>query len=103
MNAVVLVRALVVALVFPVFTHLIYSVITLPLRPALMPFFEQADARAEMWDRAFTIVALLAALRGAFAICRRLWPERTFQEMVRAREADEAKRRPHPQPEPPAI
>ena len=103
MNAVVLVRALVVALVFPVFTHLIYKVITLPLRPALMPFFEQADVRAEMWDRAFSIVALLIALRGAFAICRRLWPERTFQELVRAREAAEAKRGPQAQPDPPAI
>ena len=102
MNAVVLVRALVVALVFPVFTHLIYKVITLPLRPALTPFFERADTGAEMWDRAFSVVALLVALRGAFAICRRLWPERTFQEMVRAREAAEAKCRTQ-QPDPPAI
>jgi len=100
-NAVVLVRALVVVLVFPVFTHLIYKVITLPLRPALTPFFERADAGAEMWDRAFSVLALLAGLRGAFAICRRLWPERTFQEMVREREAAEARRR--IQPDPPAI
>ena len=101
MNAFVLVRALVVVLVFPVFTHLIYSVITLPLRPALTPLFERADTGAETLDRVFSVVALLVALRGAFAICRRLWPERTFQELVRAREAAEAKRR--PEPDPPAI
>ena len=101
MNSVVLVRAVVVALVFPVLTHLIYKVITLPLRPALTPFFERADAGAELWDRAFSVVALLVALRGAFAICRRLWPERTFQELVKAREAAEAKRR--AEADPPAI
>ena len=100
MNAVTLVRALVVV-VFPMVAHVIYSVITLPLRPALTPFFEQADAWAETLDRAFSVVALLIALRGAFVICRRLWPERTFQELVRAREAAEAKRR--TEPDPPAI
>lgn len=102
MNAARLARALIVVVAFPVVAHIIYSVITLPLRPALTPFFERADARAEMWDRAFSVVALLVALRGAFAICRRLWPERTFQEMVKAREAAEAKCRTQ-QPDPPAI
>ena len=101
MNAARLARALIVVVAFPVFAHIFYSVITLPLRPALTPFFERADAGAEMWDRAFSVLALLAALRGAFAICRRLWPERTFQEMLREREAAEAKRR--IQPDPPAI
>jgi len=100
-NAARLARALIVVVAFPVVAHIFYSIITLPLRPALTPFFEQAEARAEMYDRAFSVVALLIALRGAFAICRRLWPERTFQDLVRAREAAEAKCR--PQPDPPAI
>ena len=100
MNSVMLARGIVVV-AFVVFTHLIYSVITLPLRPALTPMFESMDAWALTLDRAFSVVALLIALRVAYGICRRLWPERTFQELVKAREAAEAKCR--TQPDPPAI
>jgi hypothetical protein len=72
-NAVTPVRVVVV-LAFCVLTHLIYSVITLPLRPAITPMFESADTWAGALDKGFSLVALAIGLRGAFAICRRLWP-----------------------------
>ena len=92
MNVVTVVRALIVVLVFPASTHLLFIAGTWPLRSTLTPIFERAGEWADMLDKGFSLAVLALALRGAYLLCRRIWPGQTFRELVTARDAAQAKR-----------
>jgi hypothetical protein len=77
-----IVKALIVLGVFPVFAHLIFTVVTVPLRPALAPLFEEAGGWSGLLDKGFVIGTIVLAMRASFAVCRRLWPSPTFRELT---------------------
>ena len=92
MNGPTIVKALIVLVVFPVFVHLIFTVVTVPLRPVLAPMFESVGSSSELLSKGFVVASVVLAVRGSVAVCRRLWPSRTFREIARAEEAGKTKR-----------
>ena len=79
MNKANIVKAVIVLVVFPVFVHLIFTVVNLPLRPALAPVLEMAGSWSELLDKGVVVVAFLVAVGVSAAICRRLWPSPTVK------------------------
>ena len=51
MNKANILKAVIVLVVFPVFVHLIFTVVNLPLRPALAPVLEMAGSWSELLDK----------------------------------------------------
>lgn len=93
MSGTTILRILIAGLIFPVLVHLLFTVLTVPLRPVLTPIFETAGARADLLGKGFVVACFVLAVRGAFGLCRRLWPNPTFAELEAAAEKS-AKRGP---------
>jgi len=72
--------------------HLVFKLAVLLVRAALAPMLGTPDTWPGTVDTLLFVGALVLGLRVAYGIGRKLWPERTFQEMVKAREAEEARR-----------
>ena len=97
MNTSRLARCGVAIIAFAVTTHLVFKVVTLVVYAALASMYGAPDTWPDALDKVVSLASLLLALRVALAAGRRLWPEPSYQELARAREAaeaPEAKRKP---------
>lgn len=92
MNAVRLARCCVAVIACAVSGHLVFKVTTLVLHAAITPMLGALDTWPDTIDKVVLLVGLLLGVRVAFGIFRRLWPERTFEELEKSRQAQEARR-----------
>ena len=90
MNTSRLARCGVAIIAFAVTTHLVFKVVTLLVHAALASMYGAPDTWPDALDKVVSLASLLLALRVAFAVGRRLWPEHSHQDLTRAREAAEA-------------
>jgi predicted lysophospholipase L1 biosynthesis ABC-type transport system permease subunit len=87
LNGVRLVRCSIAVTGGVVIGHLVFKLGVLLLHAALTPMLGPPDTWPGTIATPVVLGALLLGLRVAYGLGRRLWPERTFQEIVKAREA----------------
>ena len=74
MNGRTIARGLIVLVVFPVFAHAIFTVVTMVLHLMLPSVLAMAGSWSEMAGTAALVAASLIAVRVSVGVCRRLWP-----------------------------
>jgi cyanate permease len=60
--------------VFPLVGHAIYTMVSLVLGFMLPVILEQAKNWSQIVRKSLVVATVLVAARGAFGVCRRLWP-----------------------------
>jgi hypothetical protein len=71
--------------------HLVFKLTSAVLHAAFTPMLGALDAWPDTIDKIVLLVSLLLGARVAIGIFRRLWPERTYQELESARHAEETR------------
>ncbi len=74
MNGQGIAKVVIVLIVFPVLSSVIFTVVTVPVGLMLTPLFARAGAWSETLSNVFVGVTFLIALLGSLALCRRFWP-----------------------------
>jgi len=74
MNGQGIAKVVIVLIVFPVLSSVIFTVVTVPVGLMLTPLFARPGAWSETLSNVFVGVTFLIALLGSLALCRRLWP-----------------------------
>jgi len=97
-SAVRLLRCCIAVIASAVSGHLVFKVTTVVVRAAFTPLAGPPETWADSLDKLLLLGALLISARVAYGIARRLWPERTYQELEKARQTGEAKRALAPKP-----
>ena len=69
-----LVKAIIVVLAFPMFTHAIYMVSAFLLGFLLPHILERAGDWSDAIHRAVVVGTIAMAAHSSFRLCRRLWP-----------------------------
>jgi hypothetical protein len=67
-------KAVIVLVAFPVLVHASFSVVRMLLGQVLPPVAAMAGSESDMLGTAMLVAAILLAVRFAFGVCRRLWP-----------------------------
>ena len=74
MYGAIVAKAIIVAVVFPVVVHAIFTAATAVLGFMLPSLLALADSWSEALDKGLAGTTLLAAVAASFSVCRRLWP-----------------------------
>jgi hypothetical protein len=90
-NAARLARCIVAVIACAVSGHLVFKLTSAVLHAAFTPMLGALDAWPDTIDKIVLLVSLLLGARVAFGIFRRLWPERTYQELESARQVEETR------------
>lgn len=92
MSAARLLRCCIAVIASAVSGHLVFKVTTVLVRAAFTPLVGPSETWADSLEKLLLLGALLISGRVAYGIARRLWPERTYQELEKAKQVREAKR-----------
>ena len=76
------VKAIIVLLAFPMFTHAIYMASAFLLGFLLPQILERAGEWADVIHRTVVVATIAMAAHSSFRVCRRLWPTPKLQERV---------------------
>ena len=67
-------KTVIALVVFPLVGHAIYTMVSLVLGLMLPIILEQAKTWSQVVRKSLLVATVLVAARGAFGVCRRLWP-----------------------------
>jgi hypothetical protein len=67
-------KTVIALVVFPLVGHAIYTMVSLLLGLMLPVILEQAKSWSQIVRKSLVVGTVLVAARGAFGVCRRLWP-----------------------------